>query len=61
MEPDRDGPIAGVCIVLHNLEMVWQVSLVEKGNADDKHNKHPFTFGWNLPLSTVSYFGQAAI
>ena len=36
MEPDRAAAVAGACVVLHNMAMMWKVPLVEEGNADDR-------------------------
>ncbi|KAJ8266231.1 hypothetical protein GJAV_G00128050 [Gymnothorax javanicus] len=35
MEPDRAAAVAGACVALHNLAMMWKVPLVEDGDADD--------------------------
>ncbi len=35
IEPDRAADVAGACVVLHNLAVMWKVPLVEEGNADE--------------------------
>lgn len=65
MEPHRAAAVAGACIVLHNMAMMWKVPLVEERNADDRGDID-IPFGEdNLPTEattvraylTTSYFG----
>lgn len=49
MEPDR--AVAGACIVLQNLAMMWKVPLVEEGHADDVGDVDIPTYRLRLPLS----------
>lgn len=49
MEPDRAAAVAGACIVLHNLAMMWKVPLMEEGNANAGGD---IPFGNEDPITT---------